>query len=155
MADPKILDFTTTAERQPVRIDGVTYQMRLGSDMSFAERQSVAQMAAQLSAPIVAMAAGRRLPKGQARAVRKLLLEACGMAIKAPPGVLKKLDEVDQVILAVRFFERAVERLGALRALLSESPSPGPRPSPDSVASTAARRPTGSDGSRSASSKRT
>jgi hypothetical protein len=158
MADPqpRILDFTTHEARQPVRINGVTYQMRLPSDLSFADRQRLAVLASQLAGPLVAIERGVTLPKGQQKLVKKLLLDVCSQAISAPPSILVKLDQLDQIVLAVSFLERSLARLNKVHAMLRPATVPpnGASSSPVSAGSTAAGRRSGRT-SRSASSKRT
>lgn len=160
MADttaPVLLDFTTKEPRQPVKIDGLVYQMRLPSDLPLWKRQQAMHLGQQLVGPLLALEAGRQLPKPEQHAVSKLLLQVCDMAIGAPPKVLKKLDQADQVILAVTFFERLAPRLRALSALSRRvaHPSNGANGSPASPGSTAATPKSGVRASRSASSKRT
>jgi hypothetical protein len=157
MADPQVLDLSTAQARPQVRIDGRVYEQRLPSDFSLFERIEIAKLGEQVAPMLKVVESGATPSKRDQQVFGELLEAICEKAIIAPRKVIAKVDQADQLLVVVTFYERLAPSLQALSAMMLRrgTGSPGQKRSPASPGSTAATRFSGRPGFRSASSKRT
>lgn len=155
MADSNVIDLTSTQERQKFTIGGRVYEQRVPSDLSLFDRIEVAKLGEQFAPMLKLVRAGETPPKREQEAFGELLLAICEKALIAPRKVIERIDQADQLLVVVTFYERLAPSLQALSAMRRRgAPSAGPKPSHGSRGSTAGIPSRGRPGFRTASSKR-
>ena len=152
MADPQkpILELTTQIEGQPVRIDGVLYQIKNPDVLTLKESFQLRQLGPRLLEQIrAAQTSPKRVNETQ---LKRDLSTFCHLVLEAPPSVHRKLGVLLQIQVATAFMQLRLEiqknrRTGATtnntRRSTTETSSRGSR------ASMEGRRRTGSIASRS------
>lgn len=153
MADSTpVLDITTKTARQFVRIDGAKYELRSPNDIGLDEYQTLIRIGPRI-AELLALTTRDSADSSE---LGEILSEATRLALLAPNAVVKRLGQVEQVMVVTAFLEPSAKRMQELGRLIGRpaSPSNGQKPSLDLPGSTAAARSAGRK-SRSASSGRT
>ena len=143
MADSPILDLVTTKPRKQVRIDDVSYDVRLSEDLSLYEGRKLDALMRQLSD----IEAIEQMTAEQGVEYDALLGRLVAMALPdIPERVVAALSTGKRKAIVVTFFMLSALSGQTVRANTEKAAaqSTGPKPFPASSGTTAARRRRGS-----------
>lgn len=114
MAATPILDLSTTASRPHVRIDGETYELRGKTDLSLADYSTLQRLLPRLGSLLVKSDGPTGLTRGDNKELDELLEQGCTLAFLGASSVLKRVQQVDRILLFRAFFEPLAPHLQRL-----------------------------------------
>jgi hypothetical protein len=136
-----LLSINTLVEREFIRIDGQSYDLRSVDDLSILDYRRLAKMGEQLK-PLMQAYEDDTLTPEQATDFDDRLDRLCRAVLEAPSDVFSKLQTVHRLNIALAFMGLSLPRLRQARAAQLEAMPPSKTPSSrrGSRGSTAARR---------------